>query len=98
MSMKKLEEISQNNIRNLCGLYLEKGEKNRLYNICIKYGIHIMYPRLFEDDTHYYLWGIGRKGIGLISTVIMNYLSNKDGIIFQSLDDLEQYLIKQKSK
>ena len=34
----------------------------------------------------------GEKGIGLISTVIMNYLSVNNGTIFQSLDVLEDYL------
>lgn len=51
-----LEEIkkSKNKLENLCGLFLSKGEKERLYNLCVKYNIPITYPRLFTDDNHYY--------------------------------------------
>lgn len=93
MSIKKLEDFESNVVsKSLCGLYLKKGEKSKLYNLCIKYGIPITYPSLFDDNTHYYLWGISKKGIGLISTVIMNYLSVNNGSIFYSLDNLEEYL------
>ena len=78
--------------KSLCGLVLKEGEKGRLYEICIKYGIPITYPSLFEDDTHYYLWGISKNGIGLIGTIIMNYLSNNNGKIFNSLNEFEEYL------
>lgn len=98
MSMKKFEELAANvKVKSLCGLFLKKGEKSRLYEICIKYGIPISYPSLFAVDTHYYLWGISKKGIGLVGTVIMNYLSENNGTIFQSLDELEEYL-KKKNK
>ena len=73
-------------------MVLKEGEKSRLYDICIKYGIPITYPRLFEDDTHYYLWGIRKSGIALASTVIMHYLKENNGKIFDSLDELEEYL------
>ena len=93
MSIKKLEDFEANVVtKSLCGLYLKKGEKSKLYNLCIKYDIPIAYPSLFNDDTHYYLWGISKKGIGLITIVVMNYLSANNGIIFQSLDELEDYL------
>lgn len=93
MSTKRLEELANKKLEEeLCGLVLGKGEKNRLHNICIKYGIPITYPRLFEDDTHYYLWGIRKSGIGLVSTVIMHYLKENNGKIFDSLDELEEYL------
>ena len=49
----------------------KRKRKSRLYEICIKYGIPITYPSLFEDDTLYYLWGISKNGIGLIGTIIM---------------------------
>lgn len=87
MAMKKLEK--------LCGLFLNKGEKNRLYEICIKYKIPIRYPNLFLDNTHYYLWGIRKTGIGLIGTVIMNYLKDNNGTVFYSLNELEKYLEKE---
>ena len=93
MSIKKLEDFESNVVsKSLCGLYLKKGEKSKLYNLCIKYGIPITYPSLFVDDTHYYLWGIRENSIGLIGTVIMNFLSESNGTIFQSLDELEDYL------
>lgn len=92
--MEKLKEISNKTLDGLCGLYLKKGEKNRLYEICIKYGVPITYPSLFTDDNHYYLWGIKKdKSIGLISTVIMNCLSENNGTIFYTLEELEGYLI-----
>lgn len=93
MSLKKLEEFDARiQSKSLYGLVLKKGEKRRLYEICVNYNIPITYTNLFDDDTHYTLWGIGEKGIGLIGTVIMNYLSENNGIIFQSLDELEDYL------
>ena len=96
MSMKKLENFESNiQIKTLCGLCLKKGEKRRLYEICIKYGVTISYPNLFVDDTHYYLWGINKEGIGLISTIVINYLGENNGTIFQNLDELEEYLKKE---
>ena len=65
-------------------LVLKEGEKGRLYEICIKYGIPITYPSLFEDDTHYYLWGISKNGIGLIGTIIMG----KSLILLTSLKNI----------
>ena len=92
MSIEKLKKYEASVVaKSLYGLYLEEGEKERLYELCITYGIPITYPRLFEDDNHYYLWGIRKDGIGLISTLIMNYL-DKNGVIFQSLDELEESL------
>ena len=93
MYTTKFEELSKKKLEDeLCGLVLKEGEKSRLYDICIKYGIPITYPRLFEDDTHYYLWGIRKSGISLVSTVIMHYLKENNGKIFDSLDELEEYL------
>lgn len=85
LSQKKPEEM-------LCGLCLRKGEKSRLYEICVKYGVPITYPNLFNDNNHYPLWGVSKKGIGLVGTVIMNYLRQNNGTIFESLDELEEYL------
>ena len=99
MSIKRLEQYEASVVsKSLCGLFLKKGEKGKLYDICIKYGIPITYPCLFENDTHYYLWGVSKTGIGLIGTVIMNYLSQNNGTIFQSLDELEDYLKGEKLK
>lgn len=78
--------------KSLWGLVLKKGEKGRLYEICIEYGFSIKYPDLFSDDTHYNLWGIRDNSIGLIGTVIMNYIEENKGVIFYSLDELEAYL------
>ena len=86
MAMEKLEK--------LCGLFLKQGEKQRLYEVCINHGIHIRYSDLFNNDNHYYFWGIRKEGVGLISTIIMNYLNDNDGTIFHSLDELEEYLNK----
>ena len=95
MPTKKLENYEANEqIKSLCRLYLKKGEKRRLYDICINYDIPITYPNLFEDDKHYYLWGIRKTGIGLISTHIMNFIENNNGTIFHSLNELEEYLKK----
>lgn len=93
MSTTKFEELSKKKLEDeLCGLVLKEGEKKRLYEICIKYGVPIKYPNLFIDDTHYYLWGIRKSGIGLVGTVIMHYLNENNGKIFNSLDELEEYL------
>ena len=93
MSIERLERLEASVVsKSLCGLYLKKGEKSRLYDICIKYGIPITYPKLFADDTHYYLWGVRKTSIGLIGTVIMNSIEQNNGIIFHSLDELEEYL------
>lgn len=32
------------------------------------------------------MWGISKKGIGLVGTIIMNYLSYNNGTIFHTLD------------
>ena len=93
MSMIKLEELITKDVsKSLCGLFLKKGEKSKLYDICMKYNIPIRYPNLFIDDTHYYLWGIRENGIGLIGTIIMNHLSYSNGTIFCSLEELEENL------
>ena len=93
MSIERLERLEASVVsKSLCGLYLKKGEKIRLYDICIKYGIPITYPKLFADDTHYYLWGVRKTSIGLIGTVIMNSIEQNNGTIFHSLDELEEYL------
>lgn len=93
MSNNKMKEFSATTrSKLLCGLFLKNGEKNRLHQICIKYEIPIKYPNLFSDDTHYSLWGISENGIGLIGTIIMNYLQENNGTIFNSLDELEEYL------
>ena len=99
MSIERLEQYEASVVsKSLCGLVLKEGEKGKLYEICIKYGIPITYPILFENDTHYYLWGIRKTGIGLIGTVIMNYLSKNNGTIFHSLDELEEYLKRENLK
>ena len=72
MSVEKFEASKVE--KSLRGLVLHEGEKGRLYDICVKYNIPITYPDLFSDNTHYYLWGISKKGIGLVGTIIMNYL------------------------
>lgn len=92
MSVEKFEASKVE--KSLCGLVLHEGEKGRLYDICVKYNIQITYPDLFSDDTHYYLWGISKKGIVLVGTIIMNYLSYNNGTIFHTLDELEEYLKK----
>lgn len=86
--------MEKEKLENLCGLFLKQGEKQRLYEICINHNIPIKYPGLFNNDNHYYFWGIRREGIGLISIVIMNYLIDNDGTVFHSLDELEEYLNK----
>ena len=66
MSMKKLEQFDAIDVsKSLCGLFLKEGEKNKLYELCIKYEIEIHYPNLFTDDTHYSLWGISKKFFNL---------------------------------
>lgn len=93
MFYKRLEALdARNKAKKLIGLYLKKGEKENLYNLCVKYNIPITYKGLFSDDTHYYLWGIRETGIGLIGTVVMNYLKDNKGLIFESLEDLEKHL------
>lgn len=92
MAMKKLEENSKKTIEKLCGLVLGKGEKRKLYELCIKYHIPISYPDLFMDNNDYYLWGISKDGVGLVGTIIMHHLKENNGKIFNSLDELEEYL------
>lgn len=93
MSINNLKKFEAYKVyKSLCGLYLKKGEKDKLYEICIKYNIAITYSSLFENDAHYYLWCISENGIGLCSTIIMNYLSENNGIIIKSLEQLEKYL------
>ena len=90
MLIKKFEEFEAKVIsKSLYCLYIKNGEKSKLYNLCIKYGISIILPSLFDDNTHYYLWCISDKGIGLNVTVIMNYLCSNNGFTFQSLDELK---------
>ena len=44
MQLKRLEELNvKNQTKTLIGLYLRKGEKEKLYNLCIKYNIPITY-------------------------------------------------------
>lgn len=93
MSVKNLKQYEASVVtKSLKGLVLKEGEKSILYDICIKYGVPIIYPSLFEDDIHHSLWGISEKGIGLVGTIIMNYLSENNGTIFHSLEELEDYL------
>ena len=92
MAMKKLEENSKKRIEKLCALVLGKGEKRKLYELCIKYGIPIIYPDLFMDNNDYYLWEISNDGIGLVGTIIMHHLKQNNGKIFHSLNELEEYL------
>lgn len=93
MSVERLEKFEASKVaKSLCALCLKKGEKSKLYEICIKYNIPIIYPELFSDDTHYCLWGIRKTGIGLMGTIIMNYLQENNGTIFHSLYELEEYL------
>ena len=93
MSMEKYEKlVKKDPTKTLWGLFLKEGEKSKLYDICIKYNIPITYPNLFTDDSHYFLWGINKNGIGLIGTIIMNYLSNNNGKIFNTLYEFEEYL------
>lgn len=93
MSVERLEKFEASKVaKSLCGLVLHEKEKGRLYDICVKYNIPITYPGLFSDDTHYYLWGIRKTGIGLIETIIMNHLEENNGTIFHSLDELEENL------
>lgn len=93
MSIEKFKVLVERDItKSLCGVVLKKGEKRRLYEICIKYSISITYPNLFEDSIDYYLWGISKTGVGLIGTNIMNYLEDNNGKTFRNLDELEEYL------
>lgn len=93
MSIEKLKIYEASEVaKRMCGLVLAEGEKSRLYDICIKYEISITYPSLFADDKHYYLWGISKNGIGLVGTMVMNGLKANNGRIFESLDELEDYL------
>lgn len=93
MSIEKLKKYEASEVaKRMCGLVLTEGEKSKLYDICIKYNIPITYPSLFADDTHYNLWGISKNGIGLVGTIVMNGLKANNGIIFESLDELEEYL------
>lgn len=79
-------------LENLCGLFLRKGEKEKLQELCVKFNIPIKYPKLFIDDKHYYFWGIRKTGVGLVSIVIMNYLKDNNGVVFNSVSELENYL------
>lgn len=67
--MQDLRQVKNKNsqaFKALCSLCLKKGEKRRLYEICIKNNNPITYPQLFLNEDNYYLWGISSAGIGLI--------------------------------
>ncbi len=96
--IKGEKEIMKDELEVSCGLEIKKGEKKRLLEICNKYGIPITYPRLFDDDNDYILWGISNKSVGLLGVVVMNQFLELGRKIFYSLDELEEYLVKRKQK
>ena len=49
----------------LIGLVLNDGEKSRIKELCLKYGIPITFPTLFDDNINYHLWAFNKGGIGL---------------------------------
>lgn len=91
---KEEKKMLRKETKNSKGLIIQKGEKLKLYKLCKKYNITILYEELFEDNNDYYMWGINDNGIALIGTVLLNYLSSNNQIIFKSLDEFESYLKK----
>mgnify|MGYP003290502426 CR=1 FL=1 len=49
---------------------LTKEEQNELYDLCVKSGIKITYPKLFSSKKVHHLFGINQGGVGLVGTVI----------------------------
>jgi len=64
-----------------------KKERNQLYDLCVKYNIPILYPKLFIEKKVHNLWGISKTGVGLVGTVIARS-TDKDKI-FHSIISLE---------
>ena len=63
--------MEKDRLDELCGLVLGKEEKKELYEICIEHNIPISYSDLFKDEEDHNLWGISRRRIGLVETIII---------------------------
>lgn len=80
---------------NLRISFKQGGEENDLFEVCIKYGIPITYPQLFnKDEPHHYMWVFNKNGIGLIGTIIMLNLSKNKGKIFHGINEVKEFFKK----
>lgn len=65
---------------NHYGLVLYEGERTKLLELCVKEGIEITFPDLFDESQPMkYLWGFSINGIGGIGTHVMRAYT-KDGV------------------
>ncbi len=78
----------QNEKQQLIGLVIEAGEKNKLRDICLKYGIPVAFPEVFEDGKFHPMWGLSEDGIGLLGTEVMRRLPK----VLHGVDELIEYL------
>ena len=81
------KEDSKMNEDQLIGLVLEPKERDGFAALCKRYGIPLLYPRLFKGKPHH-LWGISKRGVGLLGTEIMRRLPK----ICHGLAEAEEYL------
>ena len=74
------------------GLVLKDGERGKLHELCVKEGIPILFPEMFEEKHPMkYLWAFNIKGIAGASTILMLHFTI-DGIrIIHGVKELEEF-------
>lgn len=77
---------------NHYGLVLYEGERGKLLELCMKEGIEITFPELFDESKPMkYLWGFSVNGIGGLGTHVMRAFK-KDGVkIIHGVDALTEF-------
>lgn len=85
------EKMEEQN-KKIIGLVIEDGKKNKLYKLCKKYNVPLLYEELFKDENNYHLWGISKNGIALLGTEVMRRLD----FVIHNLDEFETYLKQNK--
>ena len=74
------------------GLILEPGEKEEAKRLCLRYGIPLLYPILFEDGKDHHLWGFDKNGIGLMGASVFYRFAASGGGIIRGNQELEALL------
>ena len=76
----------------LFGLLLGDGEREKLHELCVREGIPITFPELFDKDAPMkYMWSFNINGIGGAGTIVMRHLK-ADGIpIIHGVKELEEF-------
>ena len=76
--------------QKIFGLVLNEGENGDLLKLCIKEGIPITYPELFEGKQQY-LWALNIDGIGGAGTHVMRVFSSSGVRIIHGVKELEEF-------